>query len=116
MDYQGQFRRHLNSLHQEGRYRVFADLKRRCGSYPNAKHFTDDGQNDVTVWCLNDYLGMSQHPKVLAAMHEAIDEVGAGSRPTILLSLRLNLPISMARRQRFCLRALTSQTTPRCLR
>jgi 5-aminolevulinate synthase len=82
MDYQGQFRRHLNSLHQEGRYRVFADLKRRCGSYPNAKHFTDDGQSDVTVWCSNDYLGMSQHPKVLAAMHEAIDEVGAGSGGT----------------------------------
>jgi 5-aminolevulinate synthase len=69
-------------LHQEGRYRVFADLKRRCGAYPTADHFTDEGVRDVTVWCSNDYLGMSQHPKVREAMHEAIDTVGAGSGGT----------------------------------
>ncbi|MCC0058671.1 MAG: 5-aminolevulinate synthase [Hyphomicrobiaceae bacterium] len=82
MDYETRFRQHLASLHQEGRYRVFADLKRRCGSYPVADHFTDEGRRDVTVWCSNDYLGMSQHAKVRAAMHEAIDEVGAGSGGT----------------------------------
>jgi len=82
MDYEDRFRRHLEALHQEGRYRVFADLKRRCGAYPTADHFTDRGTNDVTVWCSNDYLGMSQHPAVRAAMHEAIDEVGAGSGGT----------------------------------
>jgi 5-aminolevulinate synthase len=82
MDYQNQFHKHLDSLHQEGRYRVFADLKRRCGAYPTAAHFTDAGTRDVTVWCSNDYLGMSQNPKVRAAMHEAIDEVGAGSGGT----------------------------------
>jgi 5-aminolevulinate synthase len=82
MDYQSYFRRHLESLHAEGRYRVFADLKRRRGSYPTAEHFTKDGQHNVTVWCSNDYLGMSQHPKVVAAMHEAIDAVGAGSGGT----------------------------------
>jgi 5-aminolevulinate synthase len=82
MDYEGRFRRHLEALHQEGRYRVFADLKRRCGAYPAAAHFTEAGTNDVTVWCSNDYLGMSQHPVVRAAMHEAIDEVGAGSGGT----------------------------------
>ena len=82
MDYEDRFRRHLESLHSEGRYRVFADLKRRCGAYPNADHFTEEGIRDVTVWCSNDYLGMSQHPKVRAAMHEAIDEVGAGSGGT----------------------------------
>ena len=82
MDYEDRFRRHLESLHQEGRYRVFADLKRRCGAYPNAHHYTDKGTCDVTVWCSTDYLGMSQHPKVRAAMHEAIDEVGAGSGGT----------------------------------
>jgi 5-aminolevulinate synthase len=82
MDYEDRFRQHLDSLHQEGRYRVFADLKRRCGAYPTADHFTDEGVRDVTVWCSNDYLGMSQHPKVREAMHEAIDTVGAGSGGT----------------------------------
>ena len=82
MDYENRFRRHLEALHQEGRYRVFAELKRRCGAYPTADHFTQAGTNDVTVWCSNDYLGMSQHPAVCAAMHEAIEEVGAGSGGT----------------------------------
>jgi 5-aminolevulinate synthase len=82
MDYENQFRRHLESLHQEGRYRVFADLKRRCGAYPVADHFTETGTRDVTVWCSNDYLGMSQHPAVREAMHDAIDQVGAGSGGT----------------------------------
>jgi 5-aminolevulinate synthase len=82
MDYENRFRRHLEALHREGRYRVFADLKRRCGAYPTADHFAEDGTRDVTVWCSNDYLGMSQHPVVRAAMHEAIEEVGAGSGGT----------------------------------
>jgi len=82
MDYQNQFHRHLDSLRDEGRYRIFADLKRRCGAYPTARHFTEEGIRDVTVWCSNDYLGMSQHKVVRAAMHEAIDEVGAGSGGT----------------------------------
>ena len=82
MDYESRFRQHLNALHEEGRYRVFADLKRRCGAYPTADHFAEGGTRDVTVWCSNDYLGMSQHPIVRAAMHEAIEEVGAGSGGT----------------------------------
>jgi 5-aminolevulinate synthase len=82
MDYEASFRQRLESLHAEGRYRVFADIRRRCGAYPNADHITDEGSRDVTVWCSNDYLGMSQHPKVREAMHEAIDTVGAGSGGT----------------------------------
>src|SRR5688572_27312870 len=82
MDYEDRFRQHLESLYREGRYRVFADLKRRCGAYPAAEHFAHGDRRGVTVWCSNDYLGMSQHPKVLAAMHEAIDSVGAGSGGT----------------------------------
>jgi 5-aminolevulinate synthase len=82
MDYEDRFREHLEALRREGRYRVFADLKRRCGAYPAAKHFVEAGARDVTVWCSNDYLGMSQHPTVRGAMHEAIDEVGAGSGGT----------------------------------
>ena len=82
MDYQDRFRWHLEALHREGRYRVFADLKRRCGAYPTADHFAEDRTRDVTVWCSNDYLGMSQSPVVRNAMHEAIEEVGAGSGGT----------------------------------
>ncbi|MCJ7598279.1 MAG: 5-aminolevulinate synthase [Methyloceanibacter sp.] len=82
MDYEDRFRQHLEALHREGRYRIFADLKRRCGAYPAADHFGEGGTRAVTVWCSNDYLGMSQHPAVRAAMHEAIDEVGAGSGGT----------------------------------
>jgi 5-aminolevulinate synthase len=82
MDYEGFFRQHLDALHAEGRYRVFAELKRRCGAYPTADQFTGSGVRDVTVWCSNDYLGMSQHPVVRAAMHEAIEAVGAGSGGT----------------------------------
>ena len=82
MDYEDRFRQHLRALHHEGRYRVFADLKRRCGAYPTADHFAEGGMRDVTVWCSNDYLGMSQNAQVRAAMHEAIEEVGAGSGGT----------------------------------
>ena len=82
MKYQDRFRQHLDALHQEGRYRVFADLKRRCGAYPTADHFAEGGMRDVTVWCSNDYLGMSQNAQVRTAMHEAIEEVGAGSGGT----------------------------------
>ncbi len=80
--YEAAFGDHIASLHAEGRYRVFADIKRRCGSFPRAERRRDGRLSDVTVWCSNDYLGMGQHPKVLAAMHEAIDSCGAGSGGT----------------------------------
>src|SRR5688572_3628004 len=76
------FQQRLEALHREGRYRVFADLKRRRGLFPVAEHFAAKGPREVAVWCSNDYLGMGQHPKVIAAMHEAIDAVGAGSGGT----------------------------------
>jgi 5-aminolevulinate synthase len=82
MDYDKLFEDRIGSLHKEGRYRVFADLKRRCGSYPQADQRKDGRSREVTVWCSNDYLGMSQNAKVCAAMHEAIDAVGAGSGGT----------------------------------
>lgn len=80
--YEKTFEQHIAQLHKEGRYRVFADIKRRRGSFPVAEHFRPTGVEEVTVWCSNDYLGMSQNPSVLAAMHEAIDTVGAGSGGT----------------------------------
>ena len=82
MNFDGLFQQRLDSLHREGRYRIFADLKRRRGFFPVADHFAAHGSREVTVWCSNDYLGMGQHPAVLAAMHEAIDAVGAGSGGT----------------------------------
>ena len=82
MSFEGVLQQRLEILHREGRYRIFADLKRRRGLFPAAEHFAADGPREVTVWCSNDYLGMGQHPAVLAAMHEALDAVGAGSGGT----------------------------------
>ncbi len=82
MDYHGKFAQALEALTSEGRYRVFADILRRRGEFPRAVHHTPDGAKPITVWCSNDYLCMGQHPSVLAAMHEAIDKVGAGSGGT----------------------------------
>jgi 5-aminolevulinate synthase len=82
MNFEGLFQQRLETLHQEGRYRIFADLKRRRGFFPVADHFAANGSREVTVWCSNDCLGMGQHPAVLMAMHEAIDAVGASSGGT----------------------------------
>ena len=82
MNFEAFFKEALDGLHQEGRYRVFADIERRAGSFPKAIRHTENGPQDVTVWCSNDYLGMGQHPKVIAAMKEAIDNCGAGAGGT----------------------------------
>jgi len=81
MDYAKELSGALEQIRREGRYRIFADLKRRCGNFPEAEHMMGEGRS-ITVWCSNDYLGMGQHPAVLAAMHHALDEVGAGSGGT----------------------------------
>ena len=82
MNYAAQFQAALDAIHREGRYRVFADIRRARGAFPTGERIIGDTTRPITVWCSNDYLGMGQHPAVLAAMHEAIDTVGAGSGGT----------------------------------
>ena len=83
MNYDAAIDAALQRLHDEGRYRTFIDIERRKGHYPQAVWTKPDGtEKDITVWCGNDYLGMGQHPEVLAAMHEALDATGAGSGGT----------------------------------
>ncbi len=83
MDYNRVFSQAIDRLHAEGRYRVFIDILRNKGSYPNARCFAGhNGPKPITVWCSNDYLAMGQHPKVIAAMEDALHDVGAGSGGT----------------------------------
>ena len=83
MNYDQVFDSAIERLHSEGRYRVFIDILRNKGAYPNARCFAGhNGPKPITVWCSNDYLAMGQHPKVIAAMEEALHDVGAGSGGT----------------------------------
>jgi 5-aminolevulinate synthase len=83
VNYKHVFAQAIDRLHSEGRYRVFIDILRNKGAFPNARCFHGhNGPKPITVWCSNDYLAMGQHPKVVAAMEEALHDVGAGSGGT----------------------------------
>jgi 5-aminolevulinate synthase len=83
MNYEAFFTGHLDRLRDEGRYRVFAELERIVGAFPRARlHRAGTTARDVTVWCSNDYLGMSQHPAVVKAMQDAIGAQGSGAGGT----------------------------------
>ena len=80
MDFDSFFKTRVDALHAEGRYRIFADLERHCGQFPRAWDHRIGAE--VTVWCSNDYLGMGQHPAVLAAMEAEMRKTGAGAGGT----------------------------------
>jgi 5-aminolevulinate synthase len=82
LDYDSIFKSAIERLHEEGRYRVFIDILRSKGSFPNARCFGGNGPKPITVWCSNDYLCMGQHPDVIEAMERALHEVGAGAGGT----------------------------------
>jgi 5-aminolevulinate synthase len=82
MDFDALFQGQLDTLKAEGNYRVFADLERRCGSFPKAANHKDGAVREVTVWCSNDYLGMGQNPTVVQAMVEAVETCGTGAGGT----------------------------------
>ena len=97
IDYRKFFSDALRKIRSEDRYRIFAELSRMCGNYPKARLHQGDRCRDVTVWCSNDYLAMAQHPAVLAAMHQAIDEVGAGSGGTRNISGTTHYHVALER-------------------
>lgn len=82
MDFDGLFNAQLDTLKEEGNYRIFAELERECGAFPKAKSHDDNAPDEVTVWCSNDYLGMGQHPDVRQSMKDVIDACGAGAGGT----------------------------------
>ncbi|WP_305971567.1 MULTISPECIES: aminotransferase class I/II-fold pyridoxal phosphate-dependent enzyme, partial [unclassified Mameliella] len=82
MEFDALFTAQLDALKQEGNYRIFAELERRCGAFPAARSHDADTPDEVTVWCSNDYLGMGQHPAVRARMKEVVDQCGTGAGGT----------------------------------
>ncbi len=81
-DYANRFAQAITNLHDEGRYRVFTDIERIPGRYPKAILKDPAGEREITVWCSNDYLGMSQHTKVLDAFQKTAKVYGAGAGGT----------------------------------
>ncbi|MCR9218833.1 MAG: 5-aminolevulinate synthase [Alphaproteobacteria bacterium] len=97
MDFEAFFDERLQALKQSGDYRIFAELERCAGDFPRARYHEAGAVDDVTVWCSNDYMGMGQHPEVLAAMKNAIDEHGAGAGGTRNISGTNHLHIQLER-------------------
>ena len=99
MDYDKLFEDAIDAVKAEGRYRVFVDIVRQRGFYPRAVHHAGEtqGKRTVTVWCSNDYLGMSQHPAVLDTARAALARYGAGAGGTRNISGTTDLLVALER-------------------
>lgn len=95
MDYTEAFAKSVREIKNEGRYRVFANLRRYKGEYPRARLQTETEERDVVVWCSNDYLGQGQNREVIAAMKECVDDVGAGAGGTRNISGTTNYHVAL---------------------
>ena len=79
-DYKAAFEKQIEQIKAEGRYRNFVSLQREAGNFPRA--FWGPLKKQVVMWCINDYLGMSQHPKVIQSAAQSIVDNGVGSGGT----------------------------------
>ena len=83
VNYRAAFEKAVDTVRDEGRYRIFRDIRRKAGEFPRATWFKDDNtEKDITVWCSNDYLGMGQNPCIVEAVKSAVDAAGTGSGGT----------------------------------
>jgi len=82
MKFRDAFKSAVDNVREEGRYRIFRDIRRKKGAFPQATWFKSDSEQDVTVWCSNDYLGMGQNECVIEAVKSAVDAAGTGSGGT----------------------------------
>jgi 7-keto-8-aminopelargonate synthetase-like enzyme len=112
MIHDSQFRLQLDQLRRDGNYRVFANLERRAGAFPQAILHAQAERRDITVWCSNDYLGMGQHPVVLDAMHAALD----AAAPAPVARATSPAPIATTSRSRASLPTCTTRKRHCCLR
>ncbi len=95
MNFEAFFSSELDALKDQGNYRHFAELEREAGNFPTAYNY--QLEREVTVWCSNDYLGMGQHPKTIAAMKDAIETTGAGAGGTRNISGTTHLHVELER-------------------
>lgn len=82
MNYDRFFASAVARLHDEDRYRVFQNIERCAGKFPEAIWRHDGGEKPVTLWCSNDYLGMGQHADVIAATIDTVARMGTGAGGT----------------------------------
>lgn len=95
MDYEAKLAEAVAAVRSEGRYRVFADILRHRGAFPRATYHGEHGEQQIIVWCSNDYLGMGQNADVIAAMRDAADAHGAGSGGTRNISGTTHLHVQL---------------------